>query len=79
MYFFSPSAYTINAILAVLFGSYSIAATFPGTPSFVLLKSIILYLGLYPPPLCLTVILPLLFLPECFFNVTVKDFSGLFL
>ena len=36
----------------------------------------ILYFGLVPPPWCLTVILPLLFLPACFFRVTVRDFSG---
>ena len=51
--------------------------TLPGISSLFLLKSTILYLGLVPPPLCLTVILPLEFLPACFFRVTVRDFSGL--
>ena len=58
IYLFSPSAYTTNAMYAVLFGSYSIVATFAGTPSLFLLKSIILYFLLAPPPWCLTVILP---------------------
>ena len=35
----------------VLFGSYSIVATFAGTPSLILLKSIILNFLLFPPPL----------------------------
>ena len=56
IYLFSPSAYTIKAMFAVLLGSYSIVA---------------------PPPLCLTVILPLEFLPACFLRATVSDFSGL--
>ena len=77
IYLFSPSAYTIRAMLALLFGSYSIVFTVPGIPSLFLLKSMILYLRLTPPPLCLTVIFPLAFLPECFFNVAVRDFSGL--
>ena len=64
-------------MLADLFGSYSIVVTFAGISSLVLLKSIILYFGLVPPPLCLTVILPLAFLPECFLRVTVRAFSVL--
>jgi hypothetical protein len=38
------------------------------------LKSMILNLRLWPPPLCLTVILPLLFLPACFFSGAIRDF-----
>ena len=38
----------------------------------------ILYLLLAPPPLCLTVIFPLEFLPECFLRLVVSDFSGVF-
>src|SRR5665647_1989612 len=63
-------------MFALLLGSYSIVFTVAGIPSLDLLKSIILYLGLVPPPRCLTVIFPLEFLPECFFNVNVSDFSG---
>ena len=77
MYLFSPSAYTIKAMFAVLLGSYSIVATLPAISSLFLLKSMILYLALAPPPLCLTVILPLEFLPACFLRATVSDFSGL--
>ena len=38
-------------MLAVLFGSYSIVLTVAGIPSFLLLKSMILYFLLLPPPL----------------------------
>ena len=51
--------------------------TFAGIPSLAfLLKSMILYLLLVPPPLCLTVILPWALRPEFFFLTTVRDFSG---
>ena len=64
-------------MLAVLFGSYSIATTFAGMLSFeFLLKSMILYFLLAPPPLCLTVILPCALRPACFFLLTTRDFSG---
>ena len=79
IYLFSPSAYWIKAMLAVLFGSYSIEATVPTTPSLSLLKSIIRYFLFAPPPRCLTVILPWLLRPPFFFNVTTNDFSGLLL
>ena len=64
---------------AFLFGSYSMPATLAGIPSLILLKSIILYFCLCPPPLWREVILPLLFLPpEDFFDCN-NDFSGFFL
>ena len=50
-------------MFALLFGSYSIVATLPGTPLLFLLKSITRYFCLAPPPICLTVVLPELFLP----------------
>ena len=64
-------------MLAVLFGSYSMATTFAGMPSFAfLLKSMILSFLLLPPPLCLTVILPCALRPALFFLETTRDFSG---
>src|SRR5699024_534525 len=63
-------------MFAVLFGSYSIAATFPGTPSLFLLISMILYFLFAPPPLCLEVVLPYEFLPPDLLRLLVKDFSG---
>src|SRR3989344_2562919 len=64
------------AILAVLFGSYSIEKTLPGTLTLLCLKSISLYNLLWPPPLRLLVILPLLFLPHDLINPLVADFKG---
>ena len=66
-------------MLLVRFGSYSIPITVAGISSFLRLKSIILYFCLFPPPWCLTVILPYEFLPAFFFLVASKDFSGVFL
>ena len=57
----------------LLFGSYSIDATVPGTPSLSLLKSITRYFLFSPPPWCLTVILPWLLRPPFFFNVKVEN------
>ena len=51
IYAFSPSSYWISAIFALRLGSYSIPITVATTPSFCLLKSIILYFCLFPPPL----------------------------
>ena len=65
-------------MFAVLFGSYSIPITVAGIPSLFLLKSMILYFCLDPPPWCLTVILPWLLRPAVFFLETRRDFSGLF-
>ena len=65
IYFRVPSSYLIKDILADLLGSYSIDSMI-ALPDFDLWKSRILYLLLWPPPLCLTVILPLLFLPPFF-------------
>src|SRR5699024_5488683 len=63
-------------MFAVLFGSYSMDLTTAGISSFLLLKSMILYFLLLPPPRCLTVILPWLLRPEFFFRDTTRDFSG---
>jgi hypothetical protein len=63
-------------MLAVLFGSYSIPITCAGTPSLFLLKSIILYFCLFPPPWCLTVILPWLLRPAFLLFLASNDFSG---
>ena len=76
-YLFSPSAYTNNAIKAVLFGSYWIESTVAATPCLSLLKSITRYLLLWPPPFWRMVIFPWLFLPPDFFNGASKLFSGL--
>ena len=51
MYLLSPSIYLIKAILDVLFGSYSIDSTTPGTSYLSLLKSTILNLLFTLPPL----------------------------
>ena len=58
-------------------GSYSIEATFAGMSYLLRLKSIILYLLRFPPPICLTVILPLKFLPPVFCLGASRLFSGL--
>ena len=62
---------------ADLFGSYSILSTFAGISKWFLLKSIILYKRLWPPPRLLAVTLPLLFRPPDFDRPTVNVFSGL--
>src|SRR5574344_1381009 len=54
-------------------------ATFPTTPSLFLLKSITRYFFLFPPPICLVVITPWLFLPPVLLNETTNDFSGVLL
>ena len=59
------------------FGSYSNRLMVPITPVRSLLKSIIRYRRLCPPPLCHTVTLPALFRPPVFFNPTVSALSGL--
>src|ERR671915_501020 len=61
---------------AVRFGSYSIAATFAGTPSFWRLKSILRYLRLAPPPRCREVIRPLALRPPDFLSPSTRPFSG---
>src|SRR5699024_890896 len=63
-------------MFAVLFGSYSIPRTVALIPSFLLLKSTILYFFLAPPPRCLTVIFPWLLRPACLVLVASRDFSG---
>jgi hypothetical protein len=79
-YLFSPSAKLSNAILDVLYGSYSTLATFAGI--FALsyhVKSINLYNLLCPPHIDLVTAFPELFLPHVLPNDVVRDFSGLFL
>src|SRR3989304_6773627 len=66
-------------MFAVLFGSYSIAATFAGMPTLSRLKSIMRRILLWPPPIQRTVTLPALFLPPVFLMGAVRPFSGLFL
>ena len=58
------------------FGSYSIAATFAGTPSLRRLKSILRYLRLAPPPRWREVTRPCALRPPDFFSPSVSDFSG---
>src|SRR5882672_7672310 len=63
-------------MLALRFGSYSIAATFAGTPALSRRKSTLRYCFLWPPPRCHTDISPwLLRPPERFFG-SKRDFSG---
>ena len=64
-------------MFADLFGSYSIVLTLAGISSLFLLKSMILYFLLTPPPLKRTVVLPVLFLPPFDFKSVVNDFYGL--
>ena len=63
-------------MFAERFGSYSIAATFAGTPSFVRLKSIMRKRRLWPPPWWRVVMRPLLFRPPRFLTGPVRLFSG---
>src|SRR5215813_6633947 len=63
-------------MLELRFGSYSIDATFAGTPTLSRRKSTWRYCFLWPPPRCHTTISPwLLRPPERFFGSS-KDFSG---
>lgn len=79
-YLFSPSAKLSNAILEVLYGSYSILAIFAGILSLSYpLKSINLYNLLCHPPIDLETAFPELFLPPVLPNVLTSFFSGLFL
>src|SRR3954454_18696288 len=62
---------------AVRFGSYSMCATFAGTPSLSdRLKSIRRYWRLCPPPWCRAVILPCTFRPPRLDSGASSDFSG---
>src|SRR3954462_7043403 len=61
------------------FGSYSIAATFAGTPSLTRLKSITRKRRLWPPPWWRVVMRPLLLRPPFFVTGASSDFSGSFL
>src|SRR3954454_14645770 len=64
---------------AVRFGSYSIAATRAGTPSFWRLKSILRYRRLAPPPRWREVMRPCVLRPPDFLSPSVSAFSGSFL
>src|ERR1700758_5639092 len=57
-------------------GSYSMAATFAGIPSFSRRKSIDLYRRACPPPRCHDVTSPCEFRPPVRFFDSVSDFSG---
>src|SRR3954464_13494601 len=61
---------------AVRLGSYSIAATRPGTPSLVRLKSMRRYRRLAPPPRWREVLRPCVLRPPDFVRPSVSDFSG---
>src|SRR3954454_11274917 len=58
------------------FGSYSIAATFAGTPSLRRLKSILRYRRLAPPPRWRDVLRPLVLRPPLFVSPSTRLFSG---
>src|SRR4051812_36750424 len=58
------------------FGSYSIAATRAGTPSFVRLKSILRYRRLAPPPRWRDVLRPYELRPPDFLRPSTRVFSG---
>src|SRR5437763_12034609 len=57
-------------------GSYSISATFAGTPSLRRLKSILRYRRLAPPPRWRAVLRPWALRPPDFLRPSVSDFSG---
>ncbi len=62
---------------ALRFGSYSMCATFAGTPSLLRRKSMIRNRRLFPPPWWRMVIRPLLFRPARLRPFWTSDFSGL--
>src|SRR5437763_5062286 len=57
-------------------GSYSMCATFAGTPSLRRLKSIVRYSRLAPPPRWREVLRPFALRPPDFLSPSVSDFSG---
>ena len=62
---------------AVRFGSYSMCATLAGTPSLSQRrKSMSRYWRLWPPPLCLVVMRPVLLRPPVLCSGRSNDFSG---
>src|ERR1700753_1104825 len=63
-------------MLELRFGSYSIEATFAGTPTLSRRKSTWRYCFLWPPPRCHTTISPWLLRPPERFFASSKDFSG---
>src|SRR5918997_6483684 len=64
---------------ALRLGSYSIAATWAGTPSLVRLKSTLRYRRLAPPPRWREVLRPFELRPPDFLSPSVRPFSGRFL
>src|SRR3954470_19448847 len=62
---------------ALRFGSYSMAATLAGTPSFVRLKSMMRYCCLWPPPRWRDVLRPYELRPPVLGLGASSDFSGL--
>ena len=77
MYRLSPSTKWIRAMRAERLGSYSMAATLPGTPKLFRLKSMIRSWRLAPPPRWRTVIRPWALRPAFFLRGTTNAFSGL--
>src|SRR3982750_2105312 len=63
-------------MFAERFGSYSIAATLPGTPSLRRLKSTLRYRRLAPPPRWRAVLRPRELRPPDFVRPSTSDFSG---
>src|SRR4051812_37481960 len=61
---------------ALRFGSYSMAATLAGTPSFVRLKSMMRYCCLWPPPRWRAVLRPYALRPPVLGLGASSDFSG---
>src|SRR5205809_1567260 len=61
---------------ALRFGSYSSRSTLASMPSLLRLKSMIRYCCLWPPPLCRTVMWPLLLRPEPRFWLVVSASTG---
>src|SRR5687767_8306803 len=61
---------------ALRLGSYSMEWTFAGIPTLSRRKSMIRYLRGCPPPLCRTLMRPLLSRPPVRDMVRVRDFSG---
>jgi large subunit ribosomal protein L2 len=66
----------MRLVRAERFGSYSMCATFAGTPSLRRLKSILRYSRLAPPPRWREVLRPCALRPPDFLSPSTSDFSG---